>query len=110
MFSATEIKPAMTVTDTMGLHIGTVDHVDENAVGLTRDGFADDLHHFVALAAVRRVEGNDVVVESGQATTIEAVAGAILYARRRSASLSSGEPLFGTSGHGTGVGGSGIGH
>jgi hypothetical protein len=106
MVTAQEIKPEMKVVDTQGKHIGTVDHIEDDIVGLTREGFADDLHHFVSLAAVMKIDGTSVVVEPGQATTIEAVAGAIRYARRQSPV---GEALFGTSGHGTGDGGSGIG-
>lgn len=105
MFSAKQIKSGMEVVDIEGRHIGTVDHVDDDGVGLTREGFADDLHHFVSRAAVRKIDGDKIVVEPGQATTIEAVAGAILYARRRSPKQ---PPIFGTSGHGTGSGGSGF--
>lgn len=110
MFTAQQIKPDMNVVDTDGKHIGTVDHVQDDIVGLTREGFADDLHHFVSLAAVTKIDPDRLVVEPGQATTIEAVAGAIRYARRQSPEGSSGGPVFGTSGHGTGDGGSGIGH
>lgn len=106
MFTAQQIKPAMTVVDTQGRHIGTVDQVHKDVVELTREGFADNLHHFVSLAAVMRVDRERVIVEPGQATTVEAVAGAIQYARQR---LPMAEPIFGTSGHGTGLGGSGIG-
>ena len=106
MIIAQQIKSGMTVNDSEGRLIGTVDHVDEDGVGLAREGFADDLHHFVSLAAVLKVDGDTVIDEPGQATTIEAVEGAILYARRRSPRAL---PLFGTSGHGTGSGGSGFG-
>lgn len=107
MFTAQQIKPTMTVVDTQGRHIGTVDRVHENVVELTREGFADDLHHFVSLAAVMKIDGDSLVVEPGHATTIEAVTGAIHYARERSPIAA---PIFGTSGHGTGDGGSGIGN
>ncbi len=110
MFTARQIKPNMTVIDTAGKHIGIVDHLQDDVVGLTREGFSDGLHHFVSLAAVMKIDGDTLVVEPGQATSVEAVAGAILYARRRSPEALSGGPVFGTSGHGTGDGGSGIGH
>ncbi len=106
MFTAQQFKPGMKVIDTQGTQIGVIDHVQDDVVGLTREGFADDLHHFVSLAAVMKINGDSVVVEPGQATTIEAVAGAIQYARLRSPTTAA---IFGTSGHGTGDGGSGIG-
>jgi hypothetical protein len=109
MFTAHQIKHDMKVVDTADQPVGTVDHVDEDGIGLQRQGFTDGLHHFVPLAAVMRIDGDTIVIEPGQATSIEAVEGAILYARRRASldgQLSSA--LFGTSGHGTGSGGSGF--
>ncbi len=110
MFTAQQIRPNMKVIDAEGRKVGIVEHVQDDIVGLTREGFADDLHHFVPLAAVMRMDGDTLVVEHGQATTVEAVAGAIQYARRHSAVIAGGGPIFGTSGLGTGDGGSGIGH
>ena len=110
MFTAQQIRHNMAVVDAQGRHIGTVDQVQDDIVELTREGFADELHHFVSLAAVRKIEGDTVVVEPGQATTVEAVAGALQYARRHSALPSSNGQIFGTSGFGTGDGGSGMGH
>lgn len=106
MVIAEKIKKDMEVVDSGGQHIGTVDHVDNDGVGLTREGFADKLHHFVPLAAVTRIDDGKVIVEPGHVTSVEAVEGAILYARRRPRK---NPPVFGTSGHGTGFGGSGIG-
>ena len=109
MFNAQQIKQHMVVVDTQGQHIGTVDQVEDYVVELTREGFADGLHHFVPLAAVRKIDGNNVIVEPGHATTIEAVAGAVGYAHSHPAGAQRMDPIFGTSGHGTGMGGSGIG-
>ncbi len=106
MSVAEKIKKAMEVVDSDGQHIGTVDHVDDDGVGLTREGFADELHHFVPLAAVTGIDDGKVIVQPGHVTSIEAVEGAILYARRRPRK---NPPVFGTSGHGTGSGGSGFG-
>ena len=114
MFTAQQIKPNMKVIDTEGKHIGIVDHVEDDVVGLTREGFADDLHHFVTLAAVMKIDDDTLVVEPGQATTVEAVVNAIRYARRRAPAALSGDPIFGTmggvpvfgtTGRGTGDGG-----
>lgn len=105
MFTMDQIKPDMEVIDTRGVRVGIVDHVQEDGIGLTHAGFADDLHHFVSLTAVTKIDGNTVIVEPGHATTIEAVAGAISYARRNSATIGTRGAIFGTS---TVSGGSGI--
>lgn len=107
MTTVEQIRPGMAVIDSAGVHLGIVDHVHDDIVEMTREGFADDLHHFVSLAAVKDVNETAVVVDQGQATTVEAIAGAILYSRRRSPAT---DAVFGTSGHGTGDGGPGIGH
>jgi hypothetical protein len=107
MFTAQQITRAMKVRDTTGLQIGIVDHVDEDGIGLSQDGFSDGLHHFVPLAAVARIDGDNIVVEPGQATSVEAVEGAILYARRRSARADQpGSSVFRPGGQGTSVGAS----
>lgn len=108
MFENLDIKENMEVVDTNGQLIGTVDHVEGDVVKLTRSGFSDELHHFVPLAAVRKVEGNRVHVDPGKATSVEAVAASVSYARSHRA-RGRRDHLFGTSGHGTGMGGSGIG-
>jgi len=107
MFENLDIKEQMEVVDINGQHIGTVDHIEGDVLKLSRSGFTDELHHFVPLAAVRKVEGGRVHVEPGKATTVEAVAAAVSYARAHARGRR--DQLFGTSGHGTGMGGSGIG-
>lgn len=108
MVDTSQITRDMEVVDTNGHHIGKVDHVQGDIVELSRSGFADGLHHFVPLAAVKEVHENRVLVDPGKATTVEAVAAAVNYARSHPA-FGRRDPLFGTSGHGTGMGGSGIG-
>lgn len=105
MVTAQQITRNMKVADTQGLPIGTVDQVQDDAVELTREGFADGLHHFVALAAVRRIDGDTLVVEPGQATTIEAVIGAVGYARRHPAMADRATIVFGNAEDGSGMGG-----
>lgn len=109
MFDATEIKSRMGVADTNGLHVGIVDHVHDDIIELAREGFADGLHHFVPLAAVKTIDDDRIIVEPGVATTVEAVSAALSYARAHPVGARRGAALFGTSGHGTGMGGSGIG-
>lgn len=109
MVEARHIKPGMAVEDTQGRHIGTVERVHDANVDLARDGFVDQLHHFVPLAAVTAVEPNRLIVEPGHATSVEAVIAAIDYARAHASDIGNDSTLFGSSGHGTGMGGSGIG-
>lgn len=109
MLDTQQIKANMEVVDTNGQHVGTVDHLQGDIVELTREGFTDGLRHFVAIAAVKGLQGDKLLVEAGEATTVEAVAAAIDYARAHRTTSSLGVGLFGTSGHGTGSGGSGIG-
>ncbi|GHH24059.1 hypothetical protein GCM10008023_35820 [Sphingomonas glacialis] len=105
MFTAQEIKHGMTVRDTHGLHVGTVDQVKDYVVELTREGFADGLHHFVPLAAVTNIDGNTMLVDPGHATTIEAVEGAVAYARGHTSMADRGTVVFGIPGDDSGMGG-----
>lgn len=109
MFTAEHFKQGMSVLDANGQHIGKVDHVQDADLALSREGFADNLHHFVPIAAVRKIENDTVTVDIGELTTMEEVVGDILHHRHAAADKVAADPLFGTSGHGTGMGGSGIG-
>ena len=104
-----QIKPNMKVVDTHDHAVGTVDRIEGDIIDLARKDFADGLHHFVPLAAVKQVDGDTVIVEPGVATTVEAVTASIEYAHAHPAVSSRIGALFGVSGHGTGFGGSGIG-
>jgi hypothetical protein len=105
MFKAQQIKHGMTVADTHGLHIGTVDQVRDYVVELTREGFADGLHHFVPLAAVTNINGNAMLVDPGHATTIEAVEGTVAYARGHASMGDRANVVFGIPGDASGMGG-----
>lgn len=105
MFTAQDIKHGMTVDDTHGLHIGTVAQVRDYIVELTREGFADGLHHFIPLAAVRSIDGNAMLVDPGHATTIEAVEGSVAYARGHASTAERANLVFGVPGDESGMGG-----
>lgn len=119
MFEKMRIKEHMEVADTNGQHVGTVDHVDGDMIRLTKSDSADGRHHCVPIAAVKRIEGDCVYIEPGTANRADDAVGAA--AATGSTGLHSpvpdgasdtapgSEPLFGTSGHGTGMGGSGVG-
>ncbi|MGN6374586.1 MAG: DUF2171 domain-containing protein [Sphingomonas sp.] len=107
MIEAQQIKAGMTVVDSCGERIGTVMGVHDAIVELKREGFPERLHHFVPVAAVRALDDEGITVDAGEATTVEAVIAAIGYARSRAPQRAGA--IFGTSGHGTGMGGAGIG-
>ena len=139
MFEKLRIKEHMEVTDASGRHLGTVDELDGDTIKLTRSDSSDGAHHYVSLESVDRIEDNRIYLQEGaapQARTAEqfhasgtqqsfnsgtaqsggAAGGQSInpdeYSSQRpaSGSASTDTPLFGTSGHGTGVGGSGVGH
>ena len=105
MFSVQQIKPGMEVVDSEGHHIGIVEEVQETIIRLSSEGFADDLQHFVPFAAVTTIDDSRIVARASCATTVEAVAGAIRYARRGLYIVGSKRAIFGTN---TVSGGSGI--
>jgi len=62
MVKDSDIKEHMEVLGSDGKHIGKVDHMEgSDRIKLTKnDPQAAGHHHFIALAAVARVEGNKV--------------------------------------------------
>ncbi|HTH29410.1 MAG TPA: DUF2171 domain-containing protein [Sphingobium sp.] len=105
MFEA-RIRKDMEVADAEGRPVGTVDEVAGDVIGVMQ-GDAPSLHFQVPLSAVERVEGNRLWLKADtflpKSTPSEAL-------HSHDHSRRSGNPLFGTSGHGTGMGGSGVGH
>lgn len=129
MFEKLRIKEHMEVTDAAGQHLGTVDEVDGDTIKLTRSDSGDGAHHYVPFDSVDRIEDNRVYLKAGAAAPQPRVAeqmrqtgvqqpfnsaeGTINpneYSSHRPSNTGSQPPLFGTSGHGTGFGGSGVGH
>lgn len=129
MFEKWRIKQHMEVTDSAGQHVGTVDEIEDNRIKLTRSDSADASHHYLDLDAVDKIDDNRVYLKAGTplpfassganatgagnaATTVGAdVSSAAAYGGSAPSADLPGEedkPLFGTSGHGTGVGGSGV--
>jgi hypothetical protein len=130
MFEKLRIKEHMEVADANGRHLGTVDELDGDTIKLTRSDSSDGAHHYIPFDSVDRIEDNRVYQKSG-APAPEARVAEQFHAsgtqkpfnsgqtpnpneystqRPSSDSASADQPLFGTSGHGTGVGGSGVGH
>jgi len=134
MFEKWRIKEHMEVADFAGRHVGTVDEVDDGRIKLTRTDSSDGAHHFVDLDWVERIDDNRVYLKAdtplpaqnsaagevasvGSASVGSASAGNASVGSA-SANYAGSAPsealpgteknLFGTSGHGTGMGGSGV--
>ena len=65
MFEKLRIKEHMEIVDTQGKHVGTVDKVQDDAIKLTKSDSADDMHHFVSLDDVDRLDDNRVYLKEG---------------------------------------------
>jgi len=109
MFEKWRIEEHMEVVDSGGRHVGTVDHVDDDQIKLTKSDSADGVHRYVPVAAVDTLDGDRVVLKEGVTPMSEAEIAAASRYRGESAHAGGDTPLFGTSGTGTGMGGSGKG-
>jgi hypothetical protein len=126
MFEKWRIKEHMEVTDATGRHVGTVDSVDNDRIKLTKSDAGDAAHHYLDIDMVERIEDDRIYLKTGMQLPDAQTrglagggAGAQTGAGDGSAEFVSGGPsptqgpqgtdtsLFGTSGHGTGMGGSG---
>jgi hypothetical protein len=139
MFEKWRIKEHMDVADSTGRHVGTVDSVDDSRIKLTRSDSSDGAHHYVDIDSVETIEDNRLTLKVGtplpaqfeganagspaeraalggeaaerSGAARQAVGDDVNYSRHTSSTNPPGEDraLFGTSGQGTGMGGSGSG-
>ena len=65
MFEKLRIKEHMEVTDCNGQHVGTVDEVNDDKIKLTKSDSTDDMHHFVSLEHVEKIDDNRVYLKEG---------------------------------------------
>jgi len=65
MFESFRIKEHMEVADCNGQPIGTVDEVDDGRIKLTRSDSNDNMHHFLPLDAVDKIDNNRVYLKQG---------------------------------------------
>ena len=65
MFESIRIKEHMEVADCRGQHVGTVDEVDDGAIKLTKSDSADEIHHFLSLDDVEKIDDNRVYLKEG---------------------------------------------
>lgn len=125
MFEKWRIKEHMEVSDAAGQHIGTVDSVDGDVIKLTRTDSADGQHHYIDVKWVDKIDENrawlsaDAPLASPNRDTTSATVGTQRQGYDGEGAENAGfageqpsekpeAPLFGTSGHGTGMGGSGV--
>lgn len=65
MFEKIRIKEHMEIADSNGKHVGTVDEVEDERIKLTRTDSDDNMHHFISLDAVDRLDDNRVYLKEG---------------------------------------------
>ncbi len=112
MIDTARIREHMEVIDSQGRHIGTVDRIEGARIKLTSRDATDGQHHHVDTDAIDRVDGDRLVLREGAATTMseaQIAAASAYHAGQSPLSGAPDRPLFGTSGEGTGMGGSGSG-
>ena len=74
MFEKFRIKEHMEVTDANGKHIGTVDEVEDERIKMTRTDSEDNMHHFLPLEAVDKIDDNRVYLKEGTQIPVGLVA------------------------------------
>ncbi|MDC0886468.1 DUF2171 domain-containing protein [Altererythrobacter sp.] len=64
MFEKLRIKEHMEIANSEGLHVGTVDAVQDDKIKLTKSDSMDDMHHFLSMEDVEKIDDNRVVLKS----------------------------------------------
>ncbi|WP_338026420.1 DUF2171 domain-containing protein [Croceicoccus hydrothermalis] len=64
MFEKIRIKEHMEVADINGQHVGTVDDVEDNRIKLTKSDAGDNMHHFISLDEVEKIDDNRVYLKA----------------------------------------------
>ena len=70
MVNKDQIKEHMEVVGSCGNHVGTVDHVDGDAIKLTRQDSPDGRHKLLSMSEVAKVEGGKVWTNDNHKATI----------------------------------------
>ena len=63
MFEKIRIKEHMEVADCKGIHVGTVDEVEGDAIKLTKSDSSDDIHHFLSMDDVEKIDDNRIYLK-----------------------------------------------
>ena len=114
MYDTANIKQHMAVIDCDGRHVGTVDRVRGRRIHLMSEDAFEGARAHIDTDLVDRIENDRLVLRQGaqpEMSDVE-VASASEYHHTADSPLAparDNQPLFGTSGTGTGMGGSGAG-
>ena len=65
MFEKIRIKEHMEIVDSKGQHVGTVDDTQDDAIKLTKSDSGDDMHHFIKLDSVDKIDDNRIYLKEG---------------------------------------------
>lgn len=65
MFEKMRIKEHMEVADCNGQHVGTVDEVEDDAIKLTKSDSSDDIHRFLAIDDIEKIDDNRIYLREG---------------------------------------------
>ena len=65
MFEKLRIKEHMEVANCKGEHVGTVDAVQDDKTKLTKSDSSDDMHHFILMDDVEKIDDNRVYLSEG---------------------------------------------
>lgn len=71
MPEANTIREHMEVVGSDGVHVGTVDAVEEHRLKLTKAGSTDGKHHYLSTAHVLDIKGNTVTLTVSGAQAID---------------------------------------
>ena len=63
MFEKIRIKEHMEIANSEGLHVGTVDKVQDDKIKLTKSDSMDDMHHFLMIDDVEEITENRIVLK-----------------------------------------------
>ena len=67
MFEKLRLKEHMEVVNAAGQHVGTVDEVADDKIKLTRTDSADDMHHYLLVEDVEKIDDNRAWLKQGTA-------------------------------------------
>ena len=63
MFEKLRINEHMEVANYEGQHVGAVDSVEDDAIKLTKSDSSDDMHHFLSMNDVEKIDDNRVYLK-----------------------------------------------
>lgn len=69
MFEKLRLKEHMEVVDAAGQHIGTVDSVENDKIKLTRSDSADNMHHYLLVDDVDKIDDNRAWLKQGSSVS-----------------------------------------